>query len=112
MMQNNEKSVHVLKWCSCGNYHTSAISIVSVHHANLSYLLNPDQFSRDYFTQYCDMKSMDPVELLSILSTCLFGKFCYKKYFAIVHPKMEESLFGNIEKHNQVQAGNHSRSEF
>ncbi|XLR54279.1 hypothetical protein S83_004951 [Arachis hypogaea] len=79
---------------------------------SLSYLLNPDQFSRDYFTQYCDMKSMDPVELLSILSTCLFGKFCYKKYFAIVHPKMEESLFGNIEKHNQVQAGNHSRSEF
>lgn len=55
---------------------------------------------------------MDPTELLGILPTCHFGKFCSKKYLAIVHPKMEESLFGNLEQHSQVQAGNHPRSEF
>lgn len=79
---------------------------------SLSSLLNPDQFRRDCFTQYKDMKSMDPAELLGILPTCHFGKFCFKKYLAIVHPKMEESLFGNLEQHGQVQAGNHPRSEF
>ncbi|XP_061374016.1 protein GRAVITROPIC IN THE LIGHT 1 [Gastrolobium bilobum] len=123
---------------STDKYHiTSTTSIVSSHHAkyalesyisrkifqgfdhetfymdgSLSSLLNPDQFRRDCFTQYRDMKSMDPTELLGILPTCHFGKFCSKKYLAIVHPKMEESLFGNLEQHSQVQAGNHPRSEF
>ena len=116
---------------------SSTTSIVSAHHAkyaldsyisrkifqgfdhetfymdgSLSSLLNPDQFRRDCFTQYRDMKSMDPTELLGILPTCHFGKFCSKKYLAIVHPKMEESLFGNLEQHSHVQAGNHPRSEF
>ncbi|WVY95451.1 hypothetical protein V8G54_034539 [Vigna mungo] len=123
---------------STDKYHnTSTTSIVSAHHAkyalesyisrkifqgfdhetfymdgSLSSLLNPDQFRRDCFTQYRDMKSMDPTELLGILPSCHFGKFCSKKYLAIVHPKMEESLFGNLEQHSQVQAGNHPRSEF
>ncbi|KAL2332916.1 hypothetical protein Fmac_014129 [Flemingia macrophylla] len=118
-------------------HHTSTTAIVSAHHAkyalesyisrkifqgfdhetfymdgSLSSLLNPDQFRRDCFTQYRDMKSMDPTELLGILPTCHFGKFCSKKYLAIVHPKMEESLFGNLEQHSQVEGGNHPRSEF
>ncbi|KAL9320002.1 hypothetical protein ACSQ67_011841 [Phaseolus vulgaris] len=124
---------------STEKYHStsSTTSIVSAHHAkyalesyisrkifqgfdhetfymdgSLSSLLNPDQFRRDCFTQYRDMKSMDPTELLGILPSCHFGKFCSKKYLAIVHPKMEESLFGNLEQHSQVQAGNHPRSEF
>ncbi|KAJ8749782.1 hypothetical protein K2173_012333 [Erythroxylum novogranatense] len=79
---------------------------------SLSSLLNPDQFRRDCFAQYRDMKAMDPVELLGILPTCHFGKFCSKKYMTIVHPKMEESLFGNLEQHRQVSAGGHPRSEF
>ncbi|KAF5751402.1 hypothetical protein HS088_TW02G00416 [Tripterygium wilfordii] len=79
---------------------------------SLSSLLNPDQFRRDCFTQYRDMKAMDPVELLGILPTCHFGKFCCKKFLSIVHPKMEESFFGNLEQREQVLAGNHPRSQF
>ncbi|XP_050236848.1 protein GRAVITROPIC IN THE LIGHT 1 [Mercurialis annua] len=79
---------------------------------SLSSLLNPDQFRRDCFSQYRDMKAMDPVELLGILPTCHFGKFCFKKYVTIVHPKMEESLFGNLEQRQQVLAGSHPRSQF
>ncbi|KAL5750433.1 hypothetical protein ACOSP7_025036 [Xanthoceras sorbifolium] len=79
---------------------------------SLSSLINPDQFRRDCFTQFRDMKAMDPVELLGILPTCNFGKFCSKKYLAIVHPKMEESLFGELEQRRQVLAGNHPRSQF
>ncbi|CAA2968621.1 IRK-interacting [Olea europaea subsp. europaea] len=79
---------------------------------SLSSLLHPDQHRRDSFTQYRDMKAMDPVELLSILPTCSFGKFCFKKYLAIVHPKMEESLFGDLEQRRQVLDGHHPRSQF
>ncbi|KAE8688692.1 mitochondrial uncoupling protein 2-like [Hibiscus syriacus] len=79
---------------------------------SLSSLLNPDQYHRECFTQYRDMKAMDPVELLGILPTCNFGKFCSKKYLAIVHPKMEESLFGDLEQRNQVMTGNHPRNQF
>ncbi|XP_065878424.1 protein GRAVITROPIC IN THE LIGHT 1 isoform X2 [Euphorbia lathyris] len=79
---------------------------------SLSSLLNPDQFRHDCFAQYKDMKSMDPVELLGILPSCHFGKFCFKKYVGIVHPKMEESLFGNLEQRQQVLAGSHPRSQF
>ncbi|XP_024026726.1 protein GRAVITROPIC IN THE LIGHT 1 [Morus notabilis] len=79
---------------------------------SLSSLLNPEQFRRDCFTQYRDMKAMDPSELLGILPTCHFGKFSSKKYLAVVHPKMEESLFGDLEQHRQVVAGNHPRSQF
>ncbi|KAI3988817.1 hypothetical protein MKX01_016388 [Papaver californicum] len=79
---------------------------------SLSSLLNPDQFRKDCFTQFQDMKSMEPTELLGILPTCNFGKFCTKKFLSIVHPKMEESLFGNLEHHELVSAGNHPRSQF
>ncbi|KAF3439527.1 hypothetical protein FNV43_RR17805 [Rhamnella rubrinervis] len=79
---------------------------------SLSSLLKPDQFRRECFTQYRDMKAMDPVELLGIMPTCHFGKFCFKKYLAIIHPKMEESLFGDLDQHRQVLAGNHPRSQF
>uniref|UniRef100_A0A251TB36 Uncharacterized protein n=2 Tax=Helianthus annuus TaxID=4232 RepID=A0A251TB36_HELAN len=79
---------------------------------SLSSLLNPDQFRSDCYTQYCDMKSMDPIELLGILPTCQFGTFCSKKYLSIVHPKMEESLFGDLEQRRQVLAGNHPRTRF
>ncbi|KAI9194597.1 hypothetical protein LWI28_007445 [Acer negundo] len=119
------------------NFTSATTSIVSSHHAkfalesyilrkifqgfdhetfymdgSLSLLINPDQFRRDCFTQFRDMKAMDPVELLGILPTCTFGKFCSKKYLAIVHPKMEESLFGELEQRRQVLAGNHPRSQF
>ncbi|KAK0604916.1 hypothetical protein LWI29_020805 [Acer saccharum] len=119
------------------NFTSTTTSIVSSHHAkyalesyisrkifqgfdhetfymdgSLSLLINPDQFRRDCFTQFRDMKAMDPVELLGILPTCTFGKFCSKKYLAIVHPKMEESLFGELEQRRQVLAGNHPRSQF
>lgn len=79
---------------------------------SLSSLLNPNQFRTECFTQYRDMKAMDPMELLGILPTCPFGNFCSKKYLSIVHPKMEESLFGDLEQRRQVLAGNHPRTRF
>ncbi|XP_068667995.1 protein GRAVITROPIC IN THE LIGHT 1-like isoform X2 [Aristolochia californica] len=79
---------------------------------SLSSLLHPEKFRQDCFAQYRDMKAMDPAEILGILPSCHFGKFCCKKFLAIVHPKMEESLFGNLEHRRAVLAGSHPRSEF
>lgn len=79
---------------------------------SLSSILNPEQHRIDCFTQYRDMKAMDPVELLSILPTSRFGNFCFKKYLSIIHPKMEESLFGDLEQRRQVLDGHHPRSQF
>ncbi|KAJ8567679.1 hypothetical protein K7X08_019887 [Anisodus acutangulus] len=67
---------------------------------------------RECSTQYRDVKAMDPMELFGILPTCSFGNFCFKKYLAIVHPKMEEVLFGDLEQRRQVLAGSHPRSQF
>ncbi|KAL7082069.1 hypothetical protein ACP275_14G077400 [Erythranthe tilingii] len=79
---------------------------------SLSSILHPDQHRTDCFTQYRDMKAMDPAELLGILPSCGFGNFCFKKYLAVVHPKMEESLFGDLEQRRQVLDGHHPRSQF
>ncbi|VFQ76660.1 unnamed protein product [Cuscuta campestris] len=73
---------------------------------------DPEQHRRGCYRQYRDMKAMDPAELLGILPNCSFGNFCFKKYLAIIHPKMEESLFGDLEQRRQVLAGNHPRSQF
>lgn len=78
----------------------------------LSSLLHPAQFRQDCFAQFNGVKAMDPFELLGILPTCHFGKFCCKKYLAIVHPSMEESLFGGLDQRKQVLEGNHPRTEF
>ncbi|XP_062017491.1 protein GRAVITROPIC IN THE LIGHT 1-like [Rosa rugosa] len=78
----------------------------------LSSVLSPDQYRRDCFAEYCDIKSMDSTELLNIQPSCNFGKFCSNKYLAIVHPKMEESFFGDLEQRQQVVEGRNPRSQF
>ena len=75
-------------------------------------LLNPSHFRNECFSKFKDMKSMDPSELLGILPNSPFGVFCSKKYQEIVHPKMEESLFGNLEQRNQLLSGKHPRTQF
>ncbi|KAH9626610.1 hypothetical protein KSS87_005461 [Heliosperma pusillum] len=78
----------------------------------LSSLLNPSQFRQECFSKFRDMKSMDPSELLGILPNSPFGVFSSKKYQDIVHPKMEESLFGNLDQRNQLLRGTHPRTQF
>ncbi|XP_031386126.1 protein GRAVITROPIC IN THE LIGHT 1-like [Punica granatum] len=79
---------------------------------SLSSLLNPEQYRHDCFTQYQDMKAIDPIELLEVLPACNFSKFCSRKYLSIIHPKMEVSFFGNLEQRRQLMAGKHPRSQF
>eukprot|EP00249_Psilotum_nudum_P004182 c17725_g1_i1 orf=217-1500(-) len=79
---------------------------------SLSSILDPAKHRDDCFHQFEDMQCIDPLDLLRITPDCLFGKFCHKKYLYIVHPKMEESFFGNSEHRNQILSGSHPYSPF
>ncbi|KAJ6830802.1 uncharacterized protein M6B38_352225 [Iris pallida] len=79
---------------------------------SISSLLSPSEFRHECFSRFHDMRAMDPAEILGILPTCQFGKFCGKKYLSIIHPKMEESLFGGVEQRRQILAGAHPRTGF
>ncbi|KAJ1688560.1 hypothetical protein LUZ63_019950 [Rhynchospora breviuscula] len=79
---------------------------------SLASLLDPAAFRRSCFSQFRDMRTMDPTEMLGVLPTCQFGLFAATKYQSLVHEKMEESLFGHKEHRQQVIAGTHPRTEF
>ncbi|KAK4762586.1 hypothetical protein SAY86_008354 [Trapa natans] len=79
---------------------------------SLSSLLNSDQYRHDCFTQFRDMKSIDPMEMLEALPACNFSKFCSVKYLSVIHPKMEESFFGNLDQQRLLMAGRHPRTQF
>ena len=78
----------------------------------LSSLLNPERHRRDCYAQFRDMRGMDPSELLGVLPECRFGRFAASKYLAMVHEKMEESLFGGQEQRRLVEVGVHPRTVF
>ncbi|RRT48433.1 hypothetical protein B296_00042371 [Ensete ventricosum] len=80
---------------------------------SLSSLINPAEFRPDCFAQFQDMRGMEPEQLLGIVPGCPFGRFAASKYLAVVHDKMEESLFGGgSEQRQQVLAGAHPRTGF
>lgn len=80
---------------------------------SLSSIIDPEKHRNDCFTQFLDMQNMEPSELVSnITPDCLFGKFCMKKFLHVVHPRMEESFFGNLEHRHQIAKGLHPKSQF
>lgn len=80
---------------------------------SLSSITDPEKHRNDCFRQFLDMQNMEPSELVSnIAPDCLFGKFCMKKFLDVVHPRMEESFFGNLEHRDQIERGFHPKSQF
>ncbi|KAI3983955.1 hypothetical protein MKX01_035082 [Papaver californicum] len=66
----------------------------------------PHQFFKDFI----ESKSMKPNELLNKFPK--FGKFCHEKYLVLVHPKMELSLFGDLNQRNVVNTGGYPETRF
>ncbi|XP_027368465.1 protein GRAVITROPIC IN THE LIGHT 1-like [Abrus precatorius] len=58
------------------------------------------------------MKYDDPFDALMENPHSDFSKFCQAKYLLVVHPKMEESFFGNLDHRTFVMSGKHPRTEF
>lgn len=79
----------------------------------LSSIIDPEKHRLECFTEYQDLKSQDPFAFLaSAPPDCLFGQFCHKKYLQVVHPKMEESFFGNLDQRDHVVNGIHPKTAF
>ncbi|KAJ7536477.1 hypothetical protein O6H91_12G071100 [Diphasiastrum complanatum] len=79
---------------------------------SLSSIMDPEKHRHECLLQFEDMRSMDPLELVSITPDCLFGRFCHRKYLHLVHEKMEECFFGHSQHRAQVLKGEHPRSRF
>jgi len=58
------------------------------------------------------MKFDDPFDALMGNPHSDFAKFCQAKYLLVVHPKMEESFFGNLDHRTFIMSGKHPRTEF
>ncbi|PIN11479.1 hypothetical protein CDL12_15917 [Handroanthus impetiginosus] len=69
--------------------------------------LSPQPFILDNI-----MKLDDPIVALMEDPQSSFAKFCRTKYLLVVHPKMEESFFGNLDHRNFVANGIHPHTPF
>ncbi|KAH6765732.1 hypothetical protein C2S52_016715 [Perilla frutescens var. hirtella] len=58
------------------------------------------------------MKLDDPIVALMEDPQSSFARFCRRKYMLVVHPRMEESFFGNLDHRNFVANGIHPYTPF
>ncbi|KAL1565771.1 protein GRAVITROPIC IN THE LIGHT 1-like [Salvia divinorum] len=58
------------------------------------------------------MKLDDPIVALTEDPQSSFAEFCREKYMLVVHPRMEESFFGNLDHRNLVANGMHPCTPF
>ncbi|KAG2681649.1 hypothetical protein I3843_11G154700 [Carya illinoinensis] len=65
-----------------------------------------------FFRLFMDMKSGKPKEFLEQNPKSKFSKFCRVKYLQLVNPKLESSLFGNLNQRNLVKAGEFPNTTF
>ncbi|KAL6636606.1 hypothetical protein ACP70R_024178 [Stipagrostis hirtigluma subsp. patula] len=79
---------------------------------SLSSLLDPAAFRRERYTQFRDMRGMEPAELLGVLPTCAFGRYAAAKFEALLPPRVEEAILGDGEHRRVVAGGAHPRTPF
>ncbi|CAN6291273.1 unnamed protein product [Urochloa humidicola] len=79
---------------------------------SLSSLLDPAAFRRERYTQFRDMRGMEPAELLGVLPTCPFGRYAATKFASLLPPRVEEAILGNGEHRRVVNGGTHPRTPF
>ncbi|KAI7730441.1 hypothetical protein M8C21_025943 [Ambrosia artemisiifolia] len=57
-----------------------------------------------FFDKFMELKSLKAREYITWKPTSVFAEFCRCKYLKLIHPKMEASLFGNLNQRNLVNA--------
>ncbi|XP_022935977.1 protein GRAVITROPIC IN THE LIGHT 1 [Cucurbita moschata] len=58
-----------------------------------------------FFARFMELKLRKTKDFLSQNSRTAFAKFCRVKYLRLVHPKMESSLFGNLDQRSLISSG-------
>ncbi|XP_071736684.1 protein GRAVITROPIC IN THE LIGHT 1-like [Rutidosis leptorrhynchoides] len=66
----------------------------------------PDNKNRQrfFFDKFMELKSLKAREYVTWKPNSLFAEFCRCKYLKLIHPKMESSIFGNLNQRNLVNA--------
>nr|GEV29734.1 protein gravitropic in the light 1-like isoform X2 [Tanacetum cinerariifolium] len=59
---------------------------------------------RQFFDKFMELKSLKAREYIAWKPTSMFAEFCRAKYLKLVHPKLESSLFENLNQRNLVNA--------
>ncbi|KAL3508783.1 hypothetical protein ACH5RR_028184 [Cinchona calisaya] len=67
----------------------------------------PDNKKRQrlFFDRFKELKSVKRLDYLAWKPKSTFARFCRAKYLQLIHPKMESSLFGNLDQRNLINAG-------
>lgn len=67
----------------------------------------PEQKERRrlFFDRFIELKSVRPADYLAWKPKSAFAMFARAKYLRLVHPKMEASLFDNLDQRNLVSSG-------
>ncbi|CAI9787705.1 unnamed protein product [Fraxinus pennsylvanica] len=67
----------------------------------------PEQKERRrlFFDRFIELKSVRPADYLAWKPKSAFAMFSRAKYLRLVHPKMEASLFDNLDQRNLVSSG-------
>ncbi|GFQ08283.1 hypothetical protein PHJA_002972300 [Phtheirospermum japonicum] len=58
-----------------------------------------------FFAMFKEMRSVGATDYLSWKPKSPFTSFCREKYLKLVHPKMEASIFGNLDQRGLVSSG-------
>ncbi|KAG9146157.1 hypothetical protein Leryth_015934 [Lithospermum erythrorhizon] len=77
-----------------------------------SSLTNLEKRREEFFARFMELKSAKATDYLAWKPKSAFAKFCCFKYSKLVHPKLEESLFGNLDQRNQVNSGQYPETPF
>ncbi|XP_047977179.1 protein GRAVITROPIC IN THE LIGHT 1-like [Salvia hispanica] len=73
---------------------------------------NQAEAKENLYQEYLSLREIDPLEAVGQNPDSLFGKFCQRKYLAVVHQKMEASFFGNLDQQHYIMSGGHPRTAF
>ncbi|KAG6437793.1 hypothetical protein SASPL_102723 [Salvia splendens] len=73
---------------------------------------NQAEAKENLYQEYLSLREMDPLEAVGQNPDSLFGKFCQRKYLAVVHQKVEASFFGNLDQQHYIMSGGHPRTTF
>ncbi|KAL2496523.1 Plant protein of unknown function [Forsythia ovata] len=80
----------------------------SIEHESL-----PEQNRRQlFFDKFAELKSVRPADYLAWKPKSTFATFCRTKYLRLIHPKMETSLSGNLDRWESVNSGEYPEAPF
>lgn len=74
----------------------------------------PEQQKRQrlFFDRFTELRSVKPADYLAWKPKSTFARFCRAKYLKLIHPKMEDSIFGDLVQRNILSSGEYPESTF